>query len=247
MDLTKQGNTPIIDVVRGDTNSRRVDFVLRAGFEPWCPPEESSVLIRYQKADGTGGAYDTLPDGSTAWEISGCTVTILLAPQMLTAEGNVDVSITLIHGTRQLSGFQVKLNVTGRVPTLEESESYFSITGFIPQPETAAAGQYLEVAEVDESGKITAVRAVEAPSGSSGVYPSISVERFEDHTGSGVRITTIDADKITFHSVYDGQDGAAGKDGKTPEKGVDYFTDTEKQEMVDAVLAALPDAEEENF
>lgn len=39
---------------------------------------------------------------------------------------------------------------------------------------------------------------------------------------------------------FDGKDGA---DGYTPVKGADYFTDADKQEMVDAVLAALPAAE----
>ena len=38
----------------------------------------------------------------------------------------------------------------------------------------------------------------------------------------------------------DGQDGAPGTDGKTPVKGTDYFTDSDKAEMVDLVLAALP-------
>ena len=37
----------------------------------------------------------------------------------------------------------------------------------------------------------------------------------------------------------DGQDGAPGADGYTPVKGVDYFTDDEKQEMVDEVIAAV--------
>lgn len=33
-----------------------------------------------------------------------------------------------------------------------------------------------------------------------------------------------------------------GADGYTPEKGVDYYTDEDKTEMVDAVLAAIPQA-----
>lgn len=37
-----------------------------------------------------------------------------------------------------------------------------------------------------------------------------------------------------------GTDGAAGKDGYTPVKGKDYFTETDKADMVDEVLAALP-------
>ena len=35
-------------------------------------------------------------------------------------------------------------------------------------------------------------------------------------------------------------DGAPGEPGYTPQKGIDYFTPTDKQEMVTAVLAALP-------
>ena len=50
-----------------------------------------------------------------------------------------------------------------------------------------------------------------------------------------------------------GKDGAAGspgkdgQDGKTPVKGEDYFTDEDKEEMVAAVLAALPSAEGGSF
>lgn len=37
-----------------------------------------------------------------------------------------------------------------------------------------------------------------------------------------------------------GETGAQGPAGKTPEKGVDYYTEADKQEMVQAVIAALP-------
>ena len=40
-----------------------------------------------------------------------------------------------------------------------------------------------------------------------------------------------------------GAPGAAGEPGYTPEKGVDYYTEADKLELVDAVLAALPAAE----
>lgn len=34
--------------------------------------------------------------------------------------------------------------------------------------------------------------------------------------------------------------GPPGEPGKTPVKGTDYFTDADKTEMVNAVIAALP-------
>ena len=44
-----------------------------------------------------------------------------------------------------------------------------------------------------------------------------------------------------------GEAGAAGKDGYTPIKGTDYYTQADKAEMVAAVLAALPTAEGVGF
>ena len=47
------------------------------------------------------------------------------------------------------------------------------------------------------------------------------------------------SDGQTFQQKYDaGQ--LTGPAGYTPEKGVDYYTDADKQEMVQAVIAALP-------
>lgn len=42
---------------------------------------------------------------------------------------------------------------------------------------------------------------------------------------------------------FDGEDGKDGVDGKTPVKGTDYYTETDKQEMVNLVLSALPSSE----
>ena len=44
-----------------------------------------------------------------------------------------------------------------------------------------------------------------------------------------------------------GPQGPKGTDGKTPVKGVDYYTDADKQEMVEAVLTALPDGTEVSY
>ena len=40
-----------------------------------------------------------------------------------------------------------------------------------------------------------------------------------------------------------GEPGRDGVDGHTPELGVDYWTDADKQEVINSVLAALPDGE----
>lgn len=43
-----------------------------------------------------------------------------------------------------------------------------------------------------------------------------------------------------------GQDGQNGQDGKTPVKGVDYYTDQDKQEIVEDVLASVPSGSDSN-
>ena len=44
-----------------------------------------------------------------------------------------------------------------------------------------------------------------------------------------------------------GKDGTIGQDGQpgyTPQKGIDYFTEEDKQELIESVLSNLPVAEE---
>lgn len=41
--------------------------------------------------------------------------------------------------------------------------------------------------------------------------------------------------------------GAAGTDGKTPVRGTDYWTAADKQEIVNSVIAALPDGTEASY
>ena len=44
-----------------------------------------------------------------------------------------------------------------------------------------------------------------------------------------------------------GDPGTAGKDGHTPVKGTDYWTAADKQEIVNSVIAALPDGTEVSY
>jgi hypothetical protein len=68
----------------------------------------------------------------------------------------------------------------------------------LPAPIKAAVGQYIQITAVDESGAVTAVEAVDAPSGG---------------------------------------EGAPGKDGYTPVRGTDYWTDAD-QAAIDADVSA---------
>lgn len=96
--------------------------------------------------------------------------------------------------------------------------------------------------------------------GVDGFSPTVSISSI---TG-GHRVIITDKNGAHSFDVLDGKDGAAGSggvtidptltelefltpddlgdisEGKTPVKGVDYFTDSDKAEFVQSVLAALP-------
>ena len=70
--------------------------------------------------------------------------------------------------------------------------------------------------------------------------------------GNNVFTVTLDSGAIATFTVKNGSKGSTGEtgatgsagkdgaDGKTPVKGTDYFTEADKAEMVNAVIAALP-------
>ena len=60
--------------------------------------------------------------------------------------------------------------------------------------------------------------------------------------GTGITITNNVISSLSNQGPQ-GEPGPAGADGHTPVKGTDYWTETDKQEIINSVLAALPAAE----
>ena len=58
--------------------------------------------------------------------------------------------------------------------------------------------------------------------------------------GSVLRVRLPDGTVIDIPAIM----GAPGKDGKTPVKGTDYWTEDEKTEIINEVIAALPHGQE---
>ena len=84
--------------------------------------------------------------------------------------------------------------------------------------------------------------------GADGVSPTVSTSK----SGNVTTITIVDVAGTKTATINDGDtgpkgdtgpQGPAGADGYTPVKGTDYFTESDKTELVNAVLAALPAAE----
>ena len=169
IDLSDRENYPQIDVMQDDQYTRNLAICLMTGTEPWNVPQDVSVVIRYCKSDGVGGEYDTLPDGTCAWSARENVLTLALAPQVLTVPGTVMLSATLIRGEQILSIFTVHIYVRNRVRGIfAESQAYYNVNGFLPGPVNAQVGQFLRVAQLDDTGKVVALEGVDGIPGNGG-------------------------------------------------------------------------------
>ena len=169
MNLTKYNYVNPVKVKRGDQYSRNLEISFFSDEDAWPIPEDVSVLIRYVKPDGTGGVYDTLPNGGPAWAVSGNILSMELAPQVMTVSGLVTLDVTLISQQRIITTFSISLAVENTVDDLiEASDVYNNVTRFLPSPESAEQGQYLRVRSVDESGRVLEVETAELQGGGSG-------------------------------------------------------------------------------
>lgn len=110
-DLLNQKEAPVVMVPQNDGACRMLQVQIVAGGVPWTIPEDACVRLSYRKPDGTGGAYDTLEDGSPAWAISGSTVTLQLVPQMFTCTGMVAAKLEFILDGKSLQTFGFWLRI----------------------------------------------------------------------------------------------------------------------------------------
>lgn len=174
MDLQIKAPTPWLELPQGDVSTRKIRFSLMANQMPWPVPEDASVLICFRKSDGTIGQYDTLPDGTLAWETADNMLTVSLAPQVLSSPGTVMLYASICKEEKVLSTFGVEIRVCasaddGKENRIDRSEDYFYMTRVLPGPASAQAGQYLCVEEVDSYGRVTRVKAVETSAGKDGI------------------------------------------------------------------------------
>lgn len=124
-DLMTPGFPPLVYAVQGEQYSRQIEMHLYDGGLPWTVPGGVYIAMRYAKPDGTTGYYDTLPDGSPAWSVSGNRVSIFVAPQMLAVPGFVTAQLEIILNQSILATFSLRLKVEANpAAALQQSEDY---------------------------------------------------------------------------------------------------------------------------
>lgn len=128
MDLGRCGNPPVIDAVQDDRYTRNVELTLLDQGSAWTIPADAKISVAYRKADNTGGHYDTLPDGTSAWSAAGNVLTLALAPQALTTAGMVSLAAQMVVGEQVISTFRFLADVHRNVAAgLFRSEDYVNL------------------------------------------------------------------------------------------------------------------------
>lgn len=107
------------------------------------------------------------------------------------------------------------------------------------------------VVEDDGNGNIIIRALTTEETGTSGqngytFTPYVSAEGVISWTNDGGLVNP-EPVNIKGPAGANGQQGPAGTNGKTPVKGTDYFTQADKEELVQAVLAALPNGDTEAY
>ena len=101
----------------------------------------------------------------------------------------------------------------------------------------------MEILKIKINGVWQTVPAIKGTDGKPGVDGFSPIAKVETIT-NGATITITDKNGTTTATILNGAKGDPGTNGTTPVKGVDYYTEADKQEMVQLVLAAIPSAEE---
>jgi len=127
---------PTVVGVEGDSGTHVLELHLLCGGEAWTIPEDASVLLSYVRADGTGGTYDTLPDGGKAWQIRDNVLYVELAQACFAVptlpQEEMRLTVTLLRDNQQLTTRRIALAVErSLMGSDEESATYTSLVSLI--------------------------------------------------------------------------------------------------------------------
>ena len=171
IDLAVRGVTETVQAVQGDDNSRTVEITLKENGAQILAPETTKGIVRYRRADGVGGNYDTTRYAGAAVSFSENVVSVKIEPEVLAAPGVAEVAVAMVNGEQILHTFVFHIDVQRNpgLNALQNGGAYLAGTirdsGWTPN-------MYLGT---DASGKVVAKAAPEG--GGSTVTPGATAEQ----------------------------------------------------------------------
>lgn len=198
----------IVHAKEGDRAGRYMNASLVDGATAFIPPQNAYFAVRYMKADGNGGLYDTMEDNVTpAVTLSGNIATIGIAEQALTVPGRVAMELNIYdHTGKRISTFTFTMIVEETVMPdgNVESTEYFNIL-------THEIALALQASDVVQAVVDMTVEGEKLPAGS-----TPTVEKDYDPEAGTLKLTfglvTGDDGKSAYQSAVDG--GYAGTEAQ---------------------------------
>ena len=168
-------------------------------------------------------------------------------------ENGYKLIITDITGTKEViisngePGIQGPQGIQG-LPGADGLPGKDGKDGFSPSATVESNSDGAVISITDASGTTTAqiYNGSNGLPGADGFSPTIEVT----DTETGVLLTITDSTGTKTATINDGAQGpqgVPGADGHTPVKGVDYFTESDKQEIIDAVKNSFVDGNEVSY
>lgn len=181
IDMQRTARMPEIYAKQGDSCTRKVQINLSNGGISWRPGR-SDVAIRFCKSDGTGGIYDKLPDGTKAYAYPTAapddTITITLAPEVLTCAGDVLVDVVFSGSTEVLATFSLVVHVQkSPMAGITPSNNYYNYQSL------ADINQAIDDAKAAAAGAVKSVNGVK-PGSDGNVAINIGVASVNGRSGN---------------------------------------------------------------
>ena len=130
LDLQLSQRQPILYAKQGDALLRKVELHLFEGGRAWTVPNDLTIRqVVFCKADRHGGAYDTMPDGSTAAvAINGNVATVAIAPEVLTCAGRCAMELQLMsEDGKQITTWTWIYQIAESVERRIQSTDYWNV------------------------------------------------------------------------------------------------------------------------
>ena len=174
IDLAVRGVTETVQAVQGDDNSRTVEITLKENGEPTIAPETTTGIVRYRRADGVGGNYDTTRYAGAAVSFSENVVSVKIEPEVLAAPGVAEVAVAMVNGEQILHTFVFNIDVQRNpgLNALPNGGAY--LAGTVPD----SGWEPNKFLGTDAQGKVVAKNATE--NSGSGGHGNITVVVDED-------------------------------------------------------------------
>lgn len=243
LDVQNRGSSVSVNAKKGDT-ARKLVITLTDGGMPYKLTGDCYAVFTGEK-----------PDNHIVFnecQIEDNRIVYHIRYQTVAAEGTVKCEVR-IYGADDLLLTSARFSLIVESSVYEEGGEIESSDDFSVLTDLISQNQELmrELEELINSGGGSGGGGGGTP-GKDGFSPIATVTQSAD----GATISITDAKGTTTAKISNGKDGADGKDGKdgangapgkdgadgkTPIKGQDYFTEADKQEIIEEVLEQIPE------